>query len=48
MRWGFKNFVCSGSSGIMSDSFFYTGATRNEKHNGPCTCCGRFTKKCEL
>ena len=34
-KWGFKNFVLSGSNGIMHDFFFYTGATGNEKCNGP-------------
>ena len=30
-KWDFKNFVRSGSSGIMYGFLFYTGATGNEK-----------------
>ena len=32
-KWDFERFVRSGSSGIMHDFFFYTGATGNEKCN---------------
>ena len=36
VKWGFKNFVRSGASGIMYDFFLYTGSTtsKTEKCNG--------------
>ena len=35
VKWGFKNFVRSGASGIMYDFFLYTGSpNENEKFTG--------------
>ena len=34
MKWGFKNFVRSGASGIMYDFFLYSGKVNNEKCTG--------------
>ena len=34
-KFGFKNFVRAGSSGIMYDFFLYSGKMKNEKVNGP-------------
>ncbi|XP_065665427.1 piggyBac transposable element-derived protein 2-like [Hydra vulgaris] len=36
VKWGFKNFVCSGISGVVYDFFLYTGAAAigSEKCNG--------------
>jgi len=35
VKWGFKNFVRAGSSGIMYDFFLYTGKVKNNKVTGP-------------
>lgn len=35
VKWGFKNFVRAGSSGIMYDFFLYTGKVKNQKVTGP-------------
>ena len=34
VKWGFKNFVRSGSSGIMYDFFLYSGSVNNQKCTG--------------
>ena len=34
VKWGFKNFVRSGASGIMYDFFLYSGKVNNEKCTG--------------
>ena len=35
VKWGFKNFVHAGSSGIMYDFFLYTGKADKQKVTGP-------------